>query len=150
MPDNIDINTQSFLRVLKAVNMGMFEISHRVFEEYGFPHAGMAIIGQVGNAPGSTVSEVARRTGFAKSNVSKTVDLLVGQGFLEKRNDANDQRLVRLYLTEEAHSQLCEMRAIMDQRLSKVLSVLPREKVDCLLDALSMLKEALEHKEMIV
>ena len=85
-----------------------------------------------------------------KSNVSKTVDLLVGQGFLEKRNDANDQRLVRLYLTEEAHSQLCEMRAIMDQRLSKVLSVLPREKVDCLLDALSMLKEALEHKEMIV
>ncbi len=150
MPDNIDINTQSFLRVLKAVNMGMFEISHRVFEEYGFPHAGMAIIGQVGNVPGSTVSEVARRTGFAKSNVSKTVDLLVGQGFLEKRNDANDQRLVRLYLTEEAHSQLCEMRAIMDQRLSKVLSVLPREKVDCLLDALSMLKEALEHKEMIV
>jgi len=30
-----------------------------------------------------------------------------------------------------------------------VLSVLPPEKVDCLLDALSMLKEALEKQEMI-
>lgn len=149
MPDSIDINTQSFLRVLKDVNMGMFEISHKVFEEYGFPHAGMAILWQVGSVPGSTISEVARRTGLAKSNVSKTVEILVGQGFLEKRSDDSDQRLVRLYLTEQAHSRVFEMRTIMDQRLSRVLSVLPPEKVDCLLDALSMLKEALEKQEMI-
>ncbi len=149
MPDSIDINTQSFLRVLKDVNMGMFEISHKVFEEYGFPYSGMAILWQVGSVPGSTISEVARRTGLAKSIVSKTVEVLVEQGFLEKRSDDSDQRLVRLYLTEQAHSRFFEMRTIMDQRLSRVLSVLPPEKVDCLLDALSMLKEALEKQEMI-
>jgi len=30
--------------------------------------------------PGSSVSQVARDTGFAKSHVSKTVDILASQG----------------------------------------------------------------------
>jgi len=149
LSDRTSIDTQAFLRTLRAVNFGTFEIAHKVFEEYGFPHPGMAIIGHVASAPGSTVSEVARCTGFAKSNVSNTVDVLVAQGFLEKRNDPRDQRLVRLYLTEEADKRLCEMKSIMDARLTEVLSVLPKDKFDCLLDALTILKDALEKQEMI-
>ncbi|MGI6164030.1 MAG: MarR family winged helix-turn-helix transcriptional regulator [Bacillota bacterium] len=139
-----DVNAEVFAGLLKSVNRRMFGIAHTVLQQYGLPHSGMAIVGQILKAPGSTVSEVARRTGFAKSHVSKTVDTLSDQGFIEKRQDPSDQRLVRLFATDNLKERFSAMRDVMDHCMSEVLSVFPKQKLDSLVDGLKMLNAALQ------
>src|SRR5690606_19805586 len=46
--------------------------------------------------------ELARRVGAAKSHASTTVEQLVQDGYVEKRADPSDQRVLRLHVTEAA------------------------------------------------
>lgn len=145
MSDNV--NVEAFVRLLRSVNRGMFSIADAILRQYQFPRSGMAIMGQILRRPGITVSQVARQTGFVKSHVSKTIDTLCDQGFVERRQDPCDQRLVCLYATEESKNRFSEMKAATDCCVSEVLAVLPKNKLDSLIDGLKTLKEALESYE---
>jgi len=115
-----------------------------VMEAHGLPSAAMSVLGQLRMEEGLTLSEVARRSGMAKSQVSTTVDGLVLQGLLEKRPDPQDQRLVRLYMTGLAHQKSRAVRQDVHERLSLVLAGLSQEKMAAIADGLRALKAALE------
>jgi DNA-binding MarR family transcriptional regulator len=146
MPDR----TQDLGTLLKAVNRGVFEVIQDTLHQHGLPAPTMAVMHQVHRAPGTTVSDLARQTHLAKSHVSKTVESLAGMGFLEKRPDPDDQRLLRIYPAEKAKTHFQGMDALINKRMSAVLSSLPPERVDAIIEGLELLKEALEQskKEM--
>lgn len=131
------------VELLQAVNRGMFDQIKDLLDKYGFPAASMLIMHQIKDHQGITLSEVSRRTGLAKSHVSKTIDGLAAQGIVEKRPDASDQRLVRLHTTEQAALHFGPMRAEIRQRLSALVALLPEEKVDSVVDGLQALKAVL-------
>jgi len=141
------VNVESFVRLLRSINRGMFSIADAVLRQYHFPRSGMTIMGQILKKPGITVSQVARQTGFVKSHVSNTIDTLYDQGFVERRQDPQDQRLVRLFATEQSKTRFSEMKKVTDLCVSEVLSVFPRDKLNSLIDGLETLKEALENYE---
>jgi DNA-binding MarR family transcriptional regulator len=93
--------------------------------------------------PGITVSELARRCNIVKSHVSKMVDHLVQQGYVEKRPDPQDQRLVRLFLAQKAADAVAEMEALAAEVLNGVLSEVPEEEVDEIMRGLRILSKAL-------
>ncbi len=142
-----DFNVGTFVNLLRSVNLGMFSMADEILQQHQFPRSGMAIMGQILKKPGITVSQVARRTGFAKSHVSKTIDTLSGQGFVERRQDPSDQRLVRLFATEELKERFAEMKTATDRRLSEVLAVFPKDSLDSLVEGLEMLNRALEESK---
>lgn len=137
--------------LLKAVNRGVFEVVQDTLRQHGLPAPTMVVMHQVHRTPGTTISDLARQTRLAKSHVSKTVESLAGMGFLEKRPDPDDQRLLRIYLAEKAKTHFQGMDALINRRMSTVLSSLPPEKVDAIMEGLELLKEALEQskKEMV-
>ncbi|HLO01770.1 MAG TPA: MarR family winged helix-turn-helix transcriptional regulator [Symbiobacteriaceae bacterium] len=61
--------------------------------------------------PGLTVSELSRRAGLVKSGVSKLIDQADRMGLVEKRPDPADQRLQRLFLTEQGTVTMTEMES---------------------------------------
>jgi len=64
------------------------------------PSASWMLLHHLRQSPGQTVSGLARVCGISKSRVSVLADELHGRGLLEKRPDPEDQRVLRLYLTE--------------------------------------------------
>src|SRR5690606_39702393 len=64
---------------------------------------------QISAGPGVTLSELARRVGAYKSLITTTVEHLVKEGYVEKRSDPSDQRVVRLHVTEAARSFLASL-----------------------------------------
>jgi len=130
-------------RLLRSVNHSIMATVRETVEPHGIPRRGMEIIRHVHMVPGVTVSEIARRTGMAKSNVSNTVDSLLTIGMLEKRNDPADQRLVRIYHTPQADEHFQRVREAVLARLTEVLAVLGPAKVDSLIEALQDLETAL-------
>jgi len=135
---------EEFAELLHAVQRGIHEQIRDVLEAHRLPPASMAVMRQVHREQGITVSEISRRTGLVKSHISRTVDSLVEQGFLEKRPDSQDQRLIRLYTTEQASAHFDRMKTEIRKRLSAIIATLPEEKVRAMMDGLRALRTVLE------
>jgi len=84
------------------VNREMRALLHRVGKEYELPAFSFMLLRHIKEAPGITLSELSRQVGAAKSHISTTLETLVKEGYVEKRSDPNDQRVVRLHATEAA------------------------------------------------
>lgn len=114
-----------------------------VFRENGLSPAPLAILRQVYQEPGLTLSEIGRRTATAKSHVSRTIDTLSRQGFVEKRADPSDQRVIRIHPTAVVATGLDPLRNEIRTRLAERLEALPDEKIAELISAVRTLEAAI-------
>jgi DNA-binding MarR family transcriptional regulator len=98
----------------------------------------------IAQKPGITVSEVARRIGIVKSHVSKIVDQLVQQGYVEKRADPTDQRLLRIYITQEAKQKMTDFFHLAQGIWAQILADVPEEEQAGVVRSLEVLLAALQ------
>lgn len=133
--------------LLQTVNRGIWEYIRGIVHEYRLPMISMVIMGSIRKEPGITIGELSRRTEMAKSHISNTVESLAQQGLVEKRPDPDDQRLVRVFPTEQAEARYRQMHADIQRQLSRVLVAVSPEKVEALIDGLQSLKAALEARK---
>ncbi|HWI51098.1 MAG TPA: MarR family transcriptional regulator [Symbiobacteriaceae bacterium] len=126
------------------INREIMERFRPVFKSGHLPPMGIMMLRQLHIEPGLTVSELARRTGTAKSHVSKTVDQLLEQGLVEKRPDPDDQRLIRVFVTERAQAGKAEMEARFRDAWKAVITDLPDADVVQVESGLRILLEALK------
>jgi DNA-binding MarR family transcriptional regulator len=142
MPKPIDTLDE----LLRDVNRGIFAVAKTIIHHQGLSAPGMRAMGHVMESPGITVSELARERGFAKSHVSNAVESMVEAGFIEKRADPDDQRLVRLYPTRMAQEHFETMHAAVHERLTKVLAVLSDDQMRAVIEGLTILRAALRQE----
>jgi len=103
------------------------ELAERVIDVFRYvqrevltPHPGLITITRseadvmrvIAQAPGSTVSEIARAIGQHKSNTSTTIASLVEKGLAEKRTESSDAREVRVHPTELSWRNLSGHRTV--------------------------------------
>jgi DNA-binding MarR family transcriptional regulator len=67
----------------------------------GLSAAGLGIVRLLAAHDGLKSSEVAARGLWAPGTVTSVVDTLVRDGYVERRRDERDRRVVRLYLTDQ-------------------------------------------------
>ncbi|MEW6725304.1 MAG: MarR family transcriptional regulator [Bacillota bacterium] len=133
-------------QLLKAVNRGLHELFRDLREVHGLPASSMVVLGHVFRRPRTTVSELAREIGMAKSHVSKTVESLTALGLLEKTPDPEDHRLLHIQPTEKTRENFRRMKQAMSQRFSGIVSALPPEKIDSIIESLRVLQSALDQE----
>lgn len=128
----------------RAVNREIHDRFRQAFRGSGMPFVALIFLRQISEQPGVTVSELARVTGMVKSHVSKTVEQLVRQGYVEKRSDPADQRLLRVYLTQSAVDYKANMEAQAMAAWSGVLDEVPEDQLTDVARGLRILLGALE------
>ena len=114
------------------------------FRDTDLPLMALILLRQIHEEPGVTISELARRSGTAKSHVSKMIDQLVQQGFLERRTDPADQRVLRVYMTQTAVNHKAAMEAKVQVLWTEVLAGLPQPDVEKVAAGLRILVGALD------
>lgn len=107
----------------------------------------MILLRHVSLEPGVTVNELARRSGTVKSHASRLVEQLVRQGYVEKREDPSDKRLVRLYLTPAAATTMAAMEARNRSVWSAVLAEISPAQQEELVHGLRLLAAALNKRQ---
>ncbi len=138
---------ETLVALLREVHKGMYELVREAFDEAGLSSTSMAILRRLHERPGSTVSDLARSTGMAKSYISKTLEHLTEQLLVEKRADPADHRLTRIYRTEYSRSRFQEMEKVIHQRLAPVFALVPDDKVDATIEGLELLKVILDQRK---
>jgi len=69
-----------------------------------------AIILELETHDGKTVSELAQTVGVRAPTVTKTINRLVAQGFVEKRPSSSDGRVTHVHLTETGRHAVASIR----------------------------------------
>lgn len=98
--------------LFRLLTREMHERFRNTFKDLGLPPMALILLRIIHEEPGVTVSELGRQAGTVKSHVSKLIDQLVSQGYVEKRPDPADQRLLRIYTTQAS----AELKAGMESR----------------------------------
>ncbi len=74
---------------------------------------------------GLTQTELSERIAIARSPLGKVVDQLEKKGYLERRDDAEDRRINRLYLTPAVEPLIEPVRLLVLELESELLTDLP-------------------------
>ncbi|HEY3365163.1 MAG TPA: MarR family transcriptional regulator [Symbiobacteriaceae bacterium] len=106
----------------RSVHREMHERFKHAFRGQEMPGA-LMFLRHIDLEPGATVSELARRSGMVKSHVSNMLEQLFRMGYIEKRSDPADQRLLRIYPTPA----VAEIKAAMEARFKEVWAVVMDE-----------------------
>jgi DNA-binding MarR family transcriptional regulator len=137
--------------LLRDVSRELREHVARQGEAQGFPRFSrrLPIIREVLRDPGITVNELARRTRMAKSQVSMLVTALESEGLVSKRPDPRDQRLVRLFPTDEGTARAERWRTAYRAMLARTVRTLSDDESEHLLDGLRALQRALADRDAV-
>lgn len=127
-----------------GVNREVHERLRSAFRESDLPIMALILLRTIDHRPGVTIGELARRSGTAKSHVSKTVERLAQQGFVDRRPDPDDQRLVRLFVTAAATETIKEMENRARVVWYGVTAGLPSDQLEEVRRGLRILLQALE------
>jgi len=140
----LPVQHELLIDLLQEVNKGLSSYVREVLAGHRIPVATMVVMRKIKEEPGTTVSELARRTGFAKSNVSSIIEDLSRRGLVEKRTDPADHRLLRLHHTEPATGFLSMVKADIRGRIGDLVSGIPETRKAELIEGLREIREALK------
>jgi DNA-binding MarR family transcriptional regulator len=79
----------------------------------GISPAGLGVIRLLAARDGLKSSEVAARGWSTPGTVTTVVDTLERDGFVERRRDPDDRRVVRLYLTDQGREKVTDSIAVI-------------------------------------
>jgi len=102
---------------------------------------------------GQCAGALAEAMRVPASTVTRLSDRLVGQGLIVRREDPEDRRMVRLYLTGEGRRTIGEISEACRAYMKKVLSRLDEERLHRLVEGLEELAQAataVQHQEQLV
>lgn len=116
-----DLERMSLSRLLTIAGHVVALRWQRLMGGYGLTPHGLAVLGYLEQGAALTQRELARRCGVAPSTLNHTVDQLERSGWIERRRDGADRRLVGLALTETGHRQLLQVRQAAAVRMEPML-----------------------------
>ena len=99
---------------------------------------------EVSERPGVTMNELSERMNVEGSTMTRVVDLLVRDGWLVRRREDDDRRVVRVFLAEKAGEAVSRLRDNLDAYYGNIVKNLPEGRVEEVLAVSELLLSALK------
>jgi len=93
---------------------------------------------------GASLSEVAEHLGVTRATASVMVDRLVQHGLLDRIDDPQERRYIRLSLTQIGSDRLSEMREVTRQKIADLLKRLTAEELGNVAAGLAALRRVFQ------
>jgi DNA-binding MarR family transcriptional regulator len=85
-------------------------------------------------------SEIGVRMGISKPNVTSLIDKLIDQGYVQRRHDEKDRRVIHIVLTAKGRKFVASRLQLVRHSIKKNLSSLGQDELDSLHRALETFK----------
>ncbi len=83
--------------------------------------------------PNAKLSDVAKHLTASLSSTTQLIDRMFKAGFIERKGDDNDRRVILLSVTKEGLDKLKHMKEAKRERMKELLSSLTKEEVNQLI-----------------
>lgn len=101
------------------------------------------VITELGRNQPMTPLHLANALGYEKSWMSRVINQLLDENWLEKLPNEDDKRSYFLQLTAEGERQLALLNNELNDHADRLMAAIPPEQQECLREALQLLREAL-------
>ncbi|MCK1517805.1 MarR family transcriptional regulator [Bradyrhizobium sp. 190] len=138
MRGSVDMN---FLFTLGEVQRMMRAYADRQAARYGITRAQWAVLAKVERTEGLKQSELAEQMEMQPITLTRLIDKLCDNGWIERRGDENDRRVNRLYLRKAARPLLGKLAGLRSELTAAALDGINPTDAHRLLDQLDLIKE---------
>jgi MarR family transcriptional regulator for hemolysin len=114
--------------------------------ELNTTRAQWAVLARLQRCEGVKQTELAEALDVAPITLGRLIDKLASAGLVERRDDPDDRRAHRLYLTEKAAPALSALGALAEDVMGRALSGLDERAIRTIRDGLMTIKANLKNE----
>ena len=138
MRGSVDMN---FLFTLGEVQRLMRAYADKQASRYGITRAQWAVLAKVERTEGLKQTELAELMEMQPITLTRLIDKLCDSDWIERRNDASDRRVKRLYLKKAGRTLLGKMSGLKSELTANALDGISPSDAHRLLTQLESIKE---------
>jgi DNA-binding MarR family transcriptional regulator len=101
---------------------------------------------ELSREPGLSQNGLAARLQLEKSTVSRIVTLLEKRGWVERRRDKTDTRIVHVHLTRDGHDAAVSLSASRQAKFDQIFAAIPKSERRAILGALDVLTQVIRER----
>jgi len=109
--------------------------------QYGLTRTQWAVLAKVERSEGLKQTEVAEMLEMKPITLTRLIDKLCDSGLLERRSDASDRRVNRLYLTKAARPLMAKLAALRSSIVANACTGLSYSETHRLVTQLETIKD---------
>ena len=110
----------------------------------GLTRAQWQVLSLLHHRPGASQTELAEMLEVERATAGRMVDRLERKNWVERRADATDRRINRLYITAEARGVQADLGRIAEDMMDDALASLEADERDLLADMMERMKARLQ------
>ena len=99
---------------------------------YNLTPAQWSVLSRLSNEDGQTISDIGRSLYFDKPTISGIIKRLHDKALVSKSHDPNDQRVSRIYISEQAKELMLELPSLAMAINKQALQEFKQEEADLL------------------
>jgi len=99
---------------------------------------------EIGRMNKISLNELAELLDLDKSTISRTVNNLVNKGLVERKEDVEDRRYIKIQLTKSGQEVFKNIEDGMNNYYSDILESLPKENKEQVIESIGLLIEAIK------
>ncbi len=103
----------------------------------------------IGKKGPMTMSALSEWMSLATSTITRIVDNLVRDGYIERSQDPQDRRVVQVSLTEEGQELFQAIKEIYHEYHRRIVECIPAEELHQVVECLALLIEALKKAPLL-
>jgi MarR family transcriptional regulator for hemolysin len=135
---SVDMN---FLFALGEVQRLMRAYADKEAARYGITRAQWAVLAKVERSEGMKQTELAELLEMQPITLTRLIDKLCDNGWIERRGDSNDRRVNRLYLKKAARPLLGKLAGLKSDITAAALAGISPTEAERLVTQLESIKE---------
>jgi DNA-binding MarR family transcriptional regulator len=135
---SVDMN---FLFALGEVQRLMRAYADKEAARYGITRAQWAVLAKVERSEGMKQTELAEQLEMQPITLTRLIDKLCDNGWIERRGDESDRRVNRLHLKKAARPLLGKLAGLKSEITATALDGISRDDAERLVTQLESIKE---------
>jgi DNA-binding MarR family transcriptional regulator len=135
-PDNLDFLLGQICKLHHAR-------AHTLLEDLGLYRGQPPMLYALWEQEGATHSELAARLHVQPATITKMIQRMEKAGFVERRDDPNDQRVSRVYLTTAGHAIRAQVEQVWEQLGNETFDGLTADEQETLRQLLVVIRQNL-------
>ena len=96
--------------------------------EQGIPLSHVQVLAMLEEVGSMSVSEISKRFGIAKPNITPLVDRLVNAGLADRVRSESDRRVVNIVILEEGRNRLRQIQSALNEHVASWQNILTDEE----------------------
>lgn len=140
--DCVERIAQGIFQAMPLMKKRLVKLS-AIQSEHSIPLSHVQVLSMLEEVGSMSVSEISRRFGIAKPNITPLVDRLVGAGLVDRVRSETDRRVVNIVILDEGRERLRKIQNALNDHVSGWQNALSAEEFERLDRALIDIVEIL-------